>query len=181
MPALPSVVQSSRGRTFHLTRQIGTGGEGAIYETQEEKDIAVKLYWPDKARSRQDKIAAMSAAEWYKTNSFVAFPIDILFTSNRMFVGFLMRKVGGSKPVHMLYSPASRKVEFTQASFKFLVHAAANICRAVASVHAVGCVIGDVNHSGFLVSDNATSTLIDSDSFQVVAGNRKYLCQVGTP
>jgi hypothetical protein len=42
-------------------------------------------------------------------------------------------------------------------------------------------VIGDVNHSGFLIADNATSTLIDSDSFQIVASNRKFLCQVGTP
>src|SRR5262249_10925178 len=53
--------------------------------------------------------------------------------------------------------------------------------RAVASVHACGCVIGDINHSGFLVSDKATSVLIDSDSFQVVAANKSYLCQVGTP
>ena len=36
-------------------------------------------------------------------------------------------------------------------------------------------------HSGFLVSDKATVTLIDSDSFQVTAANRNFLCTVGTP
>ena len=97
------------------------------------------------------------------------------------FVGFIMKKVDGSKPVHMLYSPANRKVEFARANFKFLVRAAGNIARAVASVHATGCVIGDINQSGVLVSNNATSTLIDSDSFQVIASNNKFLCQVGTP
>jgi DNA-binding helix-hairpin-helix protein with protein kinase domain len=51
----------------------------------------------------------------------------------------------------------------------------------VASVHANSCVIGDVNHSGFLVSDKATITLIDSDSFQVAASGRDFLCAVGTP
>ena len=51
----------------------------------------------------------------------------------------------------------------------------------MASVHATGCVIGDVNHSGFLVSEKATITLIDSDSFQVVAAGKSFLCQVGTP
>ena len=72
-------------------------------------------------------------------------------------------------------------MEFAGRTIKFLVRAAGNIARAVASVHATGCVIGDVNHSGILVSDKATSTLIDSDSFQVIASNNKFLCQVGTP
>jgi DNA-binding helix-hairpin-helix protein with protein kinase domain len=181
MAALPSIVQSSLGRTFHLAKQIGKGGEGAIYELSEQQDIAAKLYWPDKAPSRRDKVAAMASAQWYKTNSFVAFPIDILFSPNGAFAGFVMKKIGGSKPVHMLFTPASRKAEFGQANYKFLIRAAGNIARAVASVHALGCVIGDVNHSGFLVSDKAVSILIDSDSFQVVASNHKYLCQVGTP
>jgi DNA-binding helix-hairpin-helix protein with protein kinase domain len=181
MSAFPSAVQTSLGRTFHLAKQIGKGSEGAVYEAKEENDIALKLYWPDKALSRRDKIAAMASAQWYRANSFVAFPIDVLFSPAGAFVGFIMKKVDGSKPVHMLYSPASRKAEFTRANFKFLVRAAGNIARAVASVHATGCVIGDVNHSGVLVSNQATSTLIDSDSFQVTASNNKFLCQVGTP
>jgi DNA-binding helix-hairpin-helix protein with protein kinase domain len=181
MSSFPPAVQTSLGRTFHLAKQIGKGGEGAVYEAKEENDIALKLYWPDKASSRRDKIVAMASAHWYKANSFVTFPIDVLFSPTGAFVGFIMKKVDGSKPVHMLYSPASRKVEFAQANFKFLVRSAGNIARAVASVHATGCVIGDVNHSGILVSNKATSTLIDSDSFQVIASNNKFLCQVGTP
>jgi len=181
MSTLPSVVQSSLGHTLHLTKQIGKGGEGAVYETRERNDIAVKLYWPDKAQSRREKIATMAVAQWYKTNLFVAFPIDVLFSANGAFAGFIMKRVGGSRPIHMLFTPASRKVEFSQANYRFLIRAAANVARAVASVHAIGCVIGDVNHSGFLIADNATSTLIDSDSFQIVASNRKFLCQVGTP
>ena len=181
MNALPSTVQTSIGRTLHLTKQIGKGGEGAIYETSEQNDIAVKLYWPNKAQSRRDKIAAMASVQFYKTNSFVAFPIEVLFAPNGVFAGFAMKRIGASKPVHMLYSPASRKVEFSRAKYNFLVRAAANIARAVASAHACGCVIGDINHSGFLISDKATSVLIDSDSFQVVAANKSYLCQVGTP
>jgi DNA-binding helix-hairpin-helix protein with protein kinase domain len=182
MNALPSTVQTSLGRTLHLTKQIGKGGEGAIYETREQNDIAVKLYWPNKALSRRDKIAAMTSAQFYKTNSFVAFPIEVLFAPNGAFAGFAMKKIATSKPVHMLYSPASRKAKFGgRANYKFLIMASANIARAVASTHACGCVIGDINHSGFLISDNAISVLIDSDSFQLAAGNKTYLCQVGTP
>ncbi len=181
MSAFPFAVRSSLGRTYHLAKEIGKGGEGAIYETREENEVALKLYWPTKAQSRRDKIAAMASAQWYKTNSFVAFPIDVLFGPNGTFVGFVMKKIGGCKPAHILYTPATRKVEFSQARYRFLVRAAGNIARAVASVHACGCVIGDINHSAFLVSNKATSVVIDSDSFQFVAANIKYLCQVGTP
>ena len=180
MRAFPSSVRTSHGGTLHISKQIGQGGEGAIYETQEQNDIALKLYWPAKAESRRDKIAAMASAQWYKASPFVAFPIDILFSPSGAFVGFVMRKIAGGKPVHMLFSPASRKLEFTSANYKFLVRAAVNIARAVASVHAIGCVIGDVNQSGFLVSEKAVSTLIDCDSFQIVLGNKKFLCLVGT-
>jgi DNA-binding helix-hairpin-helix protein with protein kinase domain len=181
MSAFPATVQTPLGRTFHLAKQIGQGGEGAIYETREQPDVALKLYWPNKAESRRDKVSAMASAQWYKTNSFVTFPIDILLSPTGAFLGFIMKKVGGGKPVHLLFSPASRKIEFANADYRFLVRTASNIARAVASVHALTCVIGDVNHSGFLVSDKATSTLIDCDSFQIIAANQKFLCQVGTP
>jgi DNA-binding helix-hairpin-helix protein with protein kinase domain len=181
MTALPKSVTTSLGQTIRLGRQLGKGGEGAVFEAQDRKDIAVKLYWPTKAASRREKIGAMVAAGWHKANSFVAYPADVLFGPNGTFAGFTMKKVGGYKPVHLLYSPASRKVQFLGASFPFLVRAAINAARAVASVHASSCVIGDINHSGFLVSDKATVTLIDSDSFQVAAAGKNFLCHVGTP
>ena len=56
MNALPATVQTSIGHTFHLTKQIGKGGEGAICQTREQNDIAVKLYWPNKAQSRRDRV-----------------------------------------------------------------------------------------------------------------------------
>jgi DNA-binding helix-hairpin-helix protein with protein kinase domain len=96
MGAFPATVQTSLGRTFHLAKQIGQGGEGAIYEIQEQSDVALKLYWPDKAASRRDKISAMAAAQWYKTNSFVTFPIDILLSPTGAFLGFVMKRVGGA-------------------------------------------------------------------------------------
>ena len=182
MSALPNVViTAASGETIRLAKQIGKGGEGAVFEADGKPDIAVKIYWPQKAADRRDKVSAMTAAQWYKSNSFVAFPIDVLLGPNGTFVGFVMKKIGGHKPVHLLFSPASRKIEFARANFAFLIRAANNIARAVASVHATGCVIGDLNHSGFLMSDQATSVLIDSDSFQVTAGTKSFLCKVGTP
>jgi len=177
----PSAVLTSLGRTLRLGKQIGSGGEGIVYEVANQPDIAAKLYLSGKAAHRREKVTAMVAAGWHQSVAVVAFPHEVLFTPTGEFIGFAMRRVGGHKPIHQLYSPASRRNEFSDASFPFLVHAALNVARAVTIVHNTGCVIGDVNHSGILVSDRATATLIDSDSFQVPAAGQAYLCDVGVP
>jgi DNA-binding helix-hairpin-helix protein with protein kinase domain len=92
-----------------------------------------------------------------------------------------MPKVTGYKDIHHLYSPKSRKVQFPNADWRFLIRAAANTARAFAAIHNAGCVIGDVNQGGVMVSDKATIKLIDCDSFQVSAQGRKFLCEVGVP
>ena len=53
--------------------------------------------------------------------------------------------------------------------------------KTVASVHKSGCVIGDINHSGILVSKKATVGLIDADSFQFTSMGTNFLCKVGVP
>jgi len=75
----------------------------------------------------------------------------------------------------------ARKKTFPHADYRFLVRAAISVARAVASVHASNCVIGDINHSGILISDRAEATLIDADSFQIIEGSQHYLCRVGVP
>ncbi|WP_171007640.1 topoisomerase DNA-binding C4 zinc finger domain-containing protein [Sphingomonas sp. 3P27F8] len=86
-----------------------------------------------------------------------------------------MRQVAGHQPIHELITTASRREHFPKADYRFLVHVALNVARIVASAHAAGVVIGDINGSGFLVSQRGTVTLIDADSFQVGA----HRCPVG--
>ncbi|HEY9714732.1 MAG TPA: hypothetical protein V6C72_14790, partial [Chroococcales cyanobacterium] len=111
----------------------------------------------------------------------VAFPLAIARQKDGRFAGFVMKRVTGHKPLFELYSPGARKRHFPRADFRFLVRTAANVARAVASVHKANCVIGDINHSGILVSDEAKVALIDADSFQIIDGSNRYLCRVGVP
>jgi DNA-binding helix-hairpin-helix protein with protein kinase domain len=109
-----------------------------------------------------------------------AWPTDILTEGSGGPVrGFLMPKIDGYQPIHVLYGPKSRVSEFPAATYSFLIHAAGNLARAVATVHAHGHVIGDINHANIVVSDKATVGLIDCDSFQVAANGRQFLCAVG--
>ncbi|WP_324764940.1 protein kinase domain-containing protein (plasmid) [Sinorhizobium meliloti] len=176
-----TVVVSSDGRTLTLGGLVAKGGEGAVHHIVEAPDLVAKIYLRGKAADRREKVEAMVSARLHMSTSFVAFPIDTLKTQRGEFLGFTMKKVNGFKSVHDLYGPASRKSEFPTADANFLVRAAINLARAIASVHATGCVIGDINHSGVLVSDKALVTLIDSDSFQFRSQSKLYRCLVGVP
>lgn len=167
-------------RALRTTSVLGRGGEGTVFNIEGQPDLAAKIYTDGKHLARRDKIAAMVANELHKTSPLVAFPIETLKGDGGDFIGFTMRKVSGVRPVHELYAPGSRKVQFPKADYRFLVRTALNVARAIASVHQSGCVVGDINHSGMLISSGATVTLIDADSFQVRAGTAVYRCLVGT-
>ncbi len=172
---------SPDGRPLKLAKRIGKGGEGEIYSLLDNVSVVVKYYTVSDPESRLNKIMAMINAGLSSQSPLVAFPISIVKNNQGRFAGFTMSKVEAHQPLHELYSPAARKATFPSADYRFLVRVAANVSRAIASVHEQGCVIGDINHSGILVSSKATVTLIDADSFQMVRGKEHFLCKVGVP
>src|SRR5712671_6770062 len=174
-------LQTQTGRQIALGKELGKGGEGIVYQVQGEPALAAKIYHPNKASERRQKIEAIVDAHWHKAASNIAFPIDTLMGPGTQFVGFTMPLVAANKPIHNLYSPTSRKTSFPKANFLFLTRTALNIAQSFVDVHKTGCIIGDVNHSGVLIADDAIATLIDCDSFQVNVAGQTFLCKVGTP
>jgi len=170
------------GKKQRLGKRVGRGGEGDVFLLEGNDSIAVKIYTLNSLGDRPEKINAFVQEKLYERASQVAFPIAIVCDStNGKFIGFTMKMVANCKPLHELYAPGSRKIYFPKTDYRFLVRTASNIARAVAAVHATSCVIGDINHSGILVSEKALVSLIDADSFQVKARSGNYLCKVGVP
>ena len=169
------------GKLVRLGQRIGKGGEGEVFALADGSGRAIKLYSVADTATREEKIAAMVRLRLAEQSQLVAFPLAIVRDRRGTFAGFLMTLVREHKPLFELYSPGARKQNFPQASYRFLGHAALNTARGVASVHKAGCVIGDINHSGVLISNQAIAALIDADSFQVVDGQRRHLCRVGVP
>jgi DNA-binding helix-hairpin-helix protein with protein kinase domain len=168
-------------RRIKLGARLGKGGEGEVYSLEHDESHAVKLYTVSDLNEREHKVEAMIRTGMARQVPQVAFPLRVVRDEAGKFAGFLMRNVLEHKPLHELYSPGSRKLHFPQADYRFLVRTAQNISKAIASVHAIDCVIGDINQSSILVSKAATVALIDSDSFQVTSGSEKFLCRVGVP
>jgi DNA-binding helix-hairpin-helix protein with protein kinase domain len=169
------------GKLRQLGTRIGKGGEGEIYTLLDDRSLAVKVYTVPDLGDRARKIRTLVEGKLAQQAPLVAFPLAEVKTRAGGFLGFAMQLVDGCKPLHELYAPGPRKLHFPHADYRFLVRTASNIARAVASVHRSGCVIGDINHSGILVSPKAVVALIDADSFQVTTKDGQFLCKVGVP
>jgi DNA-binding helix-hairpin-helix protein with protein kinase domain len=175
----PEVVDGA-GRPIKLGAIVGQGGEGAVYAVAADPSLVAKVYHQPLSGDRADKIRTMGLLRTDALTRLTAWPTGLLMDkSGGRPVGLLMPRVANRKDIHQLYSPKSRRSEFMRADWRFLVRAATNTARAFALVHEAGCIIGDVNHGGILVGQDATVTLIDCDSFQVTHGGRRFLCEVG--
>jgi DNA-binding helix-hairpin-helix protein with protein kinase domain len=171
----------ANGRELQIDLRIGKGGEGEVFAVSNMPGFAVKAYLPGLGAEREKKIRAMVGARLADRTPMVAFPYQIVVDGRSSFVGFVMRRVEKHKEIHELQTPSSRQKHFPKADYGFIVRVARNIARVFAQVHASGCVIGDINQRGILLSPNATVALIDADSFQVSDGAQRYLCVVGVP
>ncbi|MCK8463615.1 topoisomerase DNA-binding C4 zinc finger domain-containing protein [Aliiroseovarius sp. S1339] len=172
------VIGNSR---FSVAELIGKGGEGEVYAIKGRSGQAVKIYNAGLRSKREDKVRAMVGEGLAIKTDLVAYPGEIVTDNQGNFLGFVMRLVSGYRPLHELYSPKSRQRYFPKADYRFIVHTALNVARAVGKVHQTGCVIGDLNHSGVLVAQDATVALIDADSFQFRLNGKSYPCVVGVP
>jgi DNA-binding helix-hairpin-helix protein with protein kinase domain len=164
-----------------LGEELGRGGEGLVYTIQGDTNNVAKVYHNTVISEKEEKLKVM-VVNGLDLSQFTAWPSATLHDQPRGMVrGFIMPRVSGHREVHELYGPAHRKVQFPNADWAFLIHAARNIAAAFQAIHDCGHTIGDVNQSGILISQQAVCRLIDTDSFQIRLGNKVYSCEVGTP
>jgi len=170
----------SRGSRISLQSRVGIGGEGTVYRVLGRPGIVAKIYTAPVLPMKFAKLTAIVQSGSIELSKIAAWPIDTLHSApGGPVIGYLMPLVEHHKAIHLLYGPKSRKVEFPNVDWNFLVHAATNVSRAVSSVHKFGHVIGDVNGNNLLVSEQAIAKFIDCDSFQIRHGDRIFRCEVG--
>ena len=172
---------SSDGKPISLGRILGQGFEGVVHEINSQSDLVAKIYH-NATPERAAKLTAMVMLKTERLLKLSAWPIDTLRDQKDGLVkGFVMPRVVGHKDIHILYGIKSRQVEYPDAKWPFLIHAASNVARAFNVIHEHGHVIGDVNQRGVLVSKSGTVRLVDCDSFQISVNGNRYLCDVGFP
>jgi len=166
---------------IRLGEELGRGGEGSVFAIEGQSDHVAKVYTTPPDPRKTQKMLAMTEVATPSLVKIAAWPVDLAMDTNGRPRGFIMPRVSARRDIHELYGPKSRAEAFPEADFRFLVHVAANISRALAVVHEQGHVVGDVNHGNILVGPDGTVMLIDCDSFQVSNESHIYTCDVGVP
>ena len=173
-------VFDQQGRPVVIGRELGRGGEGAVFEVPGSRDYVAKIYHKPAVPEKAQKLALMIRLGGDSLKQFAAWPVASLHeTAGGPTKGLVMPKIAEPIEIHELYSPAHRKVEFPTSDWRFLVRTALNCAAAFQSLHAKQIVIGDVNQGNVLVSRKATVNLIDCDSFQITGNDTTYKCKVG--
>lgn len=186
MPLMAARVKASLhaddGAPIELGDRVGKGGEGTVYEVKGEAGPTAKLakiYHVAPSPEQEAKLLAMARLRTDRLLALTAWPLGVIRLGRGGPVrGLLMPRVKG-RPIHLLYGPKSRHLNFPEAGWAFLIATAANLARAVATIHEHGHVVADINQGNILVAPRATVALIDCDSFQVRDGDRLFLCNVG--
>lgn len=169
-----------------LGREIGRGGEATVYDLSRDPRMVAKIYHPAR-RPPAEKLRLMVANPpddpmGRHRHTSIAWMTDLVQNERGQPVGYLMPKIQGGIPIHKLYNPGDRRRQYPEFTWKSLHRVALNLAAVVASVHARGYVIGDLNESNILVHPNALVSLVDTDSFQVSSsGGTLFRCPVGKP
>lgn len=173
---------TSKGEGVEIGRELGRGGEGSVFEIPSLGSQVAKLYHKQPDTKKQAKLSFMATSADQQLLSYLAWPQETLHLSRGgPVVGFLMPKVAGKEPIHMVYSPAHRRQDHPKAAWDFLLFVARNIAACFETVHKHGHVIGDVNQNSVMAGKDSKVILIDADSFQVNARGTMHLCGVGVP
>jgi DNA-binding helix-hairpin-helix protein with protein kinase domain len=168
------------GNSVILDTLLGKGGEGSVFGVVGDPGLAVKVYAAS-SPDREAKLRAMLATRQTTLDTFCAWP-QALITFPGGEIGFAMPRLDGAwHSIDRLGSPRDRKQHFPDATWRFLVHTAANLARSFGAVHAAGHLVGDVNENNIRVKPSGLVRLIDCDGFQVNHGGRTYRCTVGVP
>jgi len=162
-------------------RELGRGGEGAVYELQSHSGLVLKKYNETLSAGKIDKLKLMVSMRSPAIEAYAAWPVDLVRDDTGFCCGFVMKKLSGYVPLHMVFSPMDRKKMFPDKGYNFLVHVARNLATAFFKLHEAGLVVGDVNEGNILISSSGLVAFIDCDSFQVKGEKNYFYCEVGVP
>ena len=179
------------GSAVQLGNEHSRGGEGIIHDVQSLPHLVAKLWKdPNQQQARKLRILlshppALPGDIWQRLE--LAWPTDALYDEQNVMRGYLMPKVPLDQ-YHELVRfciPTARRILETNRGAQFTRHdlltIARNLCETFAHLHEAGYVIGDVNHTNFLVRPDGKVFVIDLDSVQATdpETGEVHRCTVG--
>jgi len=182
--------KSSAGHKLEFeAKPLGQGGEGAVHKQFDHLgygdigDLA-KIFAPTKRGGKEAKLKAMMETRSPRPSHSYAWPKELLYDiKTGEFCGYVMYLKQNKIELGDIYgynSPFRTEGDDKMKEWRFFVALARNLARAVAGVHDIGQVIGDLNDKNILIDpETCEVTLIDTDSFHITRAEETYRCTVG--
>lgn len=162
------------GRQVRLVKKVGSGGEGTVYETDQD-GVLCKIYHDDRlTKGTQRKIEIMVTR--CVSHPAICWPTEAVRDSQGVFRGFLMPRASGEPLGHGLFIPTVWLARHPTWTRKESVHIAIRILEGIDCLHRMKILLGDINPMNILVKDANTVFFVDCDSFQVEG----FPCPVGS-
>ena len=157
------------------------GGEGDIYQINGMSDKCAKIYHTNsRLRETESKLKVMVAnPPNASVLSQIAWPLDVLYSEQNEFVGFVMPKIQVSDELIAVYEYPPTKYQRLTFEQKLIV--AQNICAVIDGVHNAGFVFGDFNPNNIGVDMNTGHVAFwDTDSYHIKDSETgvTYRCKV---
>ena len=184
----PDSVTSIRGTRYRLGRELGHGGEGAVFEVEGGR-LAAKLLRDRSPRSRdrlRDRLAMVGRLPL--EGLAVARPIEQLRPPH---VGYVMQLFTGMVPIRSLLRPpkGTRTVAawyFEGGGLRRRLRLLARVAEVLAELHGRGLVYTDLSPNNVFVSESSDANevrLIDTDNVHpaTTEGVSIYTPRYGAP
>lgn len=182
------VLYNSDGRAYELADGVlGLGREGSVYRIVGEPLVA-KIYHkptPETARKIEAMAGILSVLYERKKSLLLqlAWPFEALYerADGLWFKGFLMYEVPeGYVSIDAVSqfpaNPAAPSMTERQ-KIKMLI----NLCNVTAELHDIGITIGDWNPRNFLVGEQGSLMLLDTDSYGFTLSDVSYQTTCAAP
>ena len=184
----PEAVTSTHGTRYHLGRELGRGGEGAVFAVEGGR-LAVKLLRDRSARSRdrlRDRLAMVGRLPL--DGLAVARPIEQLRPPH---VGYVMELFTGMVPIRSLMRPPKGTSGVTHwysrgGGLRRRLRLLARVAGVLSELHGRGLVYADLSPNNVFVSESPDANevrLIDTDNVHPATseGRSVYTPRYGAP
>ena len=139
-------------------------------------DLACKVYRPDRFKlATTCKLERMIFQQ--VDHPSICWPKSMVYDAHGKPVGYLMPRARGKELMRSVFIPPLLRTAFPLWTRRHLVELTSTVLDAVAHLHALNVLIGDVNARNILVENESTVFFVDCDSFQIEG----FPCPVGMP
>jgi serine/threonine protein kinase len=163
------------GQLFTLGSQLGSGGEGFVFELLSDDRVA-KIYKCNRLTENKIKKLKLMASRAV-ARSGICWPQELVYTKDNVPVGYVMQRARGYPLQKSVFVKALLSQRFPNWKRENLVKVCVSFLEKVEYLHSLNVLVGDINPMNLLVGgDGSDVFIVDMDSFQVEG----FPCPVGT-